>query len=111
MSKEEIKNLLIDFICEYDFTNWSNDKVYEKFSDLIYKKFTDLETKLALTEKALELACRELDCLYVSCKFNDYKCKEESCCIICEVDFKKEKHLAEYFKTKAKEMMKSDTSL
>lgn len=54
MSKEKIKNLLIEFVCEYDFTSWSNDKVYEKFSDLIYKQISDLETKLAEKDKAIE---------------------------------------------------------
>lgn len=53
MSKEEIKNLLIEFVCEYDFTSWSNDKVYEKFSDLIYKQISDLEAKLAKNKKWL----------------------------------------------------------
>ena len=52
MSKEEIKNLLIEFVCEYDFTSWSNDKVYEKFSDLICKRFADLEAKLAEKDSA-----------------------------------------------------------
>ena len=54
MSKEEIKNLLVDFICEYDMTSWSNGKVYEKFSDLIFKQITDLEAKLAESKKKIK---------------------------------------------------------
>lgn len=38
MNKEEIKNILIDFICEYDFTSYNNDKVYDKFADIILDK-------------------------------------------------------------------------
>lgn len=46
MTKEEIKNLLIDFICEYDFTLWSNDKVYNKYTDLLFEKFTKIRRNL-----------------------------------------------------------------
>lgn len=98
MSKEEIKNLLVEFICEYDFTNWSNDKVYEKFSGLIYKKFTDLEMKLALTEKALGLMAKSAWSDGISCiKFLDTGIQVNS-----QVEY------LDYFKTKAKEMMKSE---
>lgn len=47
MSKYEIKSLLLDFIVEYDPMNWSNEKVYDKFTEIFYQKFADLEAKLA----------------------------------------------------------------
>jgi hypothetical protein len=62
--------------------------------------------QLALTEKALELACEELydsDSISV-CSYCPYNLTAE-CPDICPSD----KHiLTEYFKTKAKEMMKSE---
>lgn len=56
MSKEEIKNLLIDFINEYDVVRYNNDKVYEKFSNLIYKQFENLENELSKVEEQLTVA-------------------------------------------------------
>lgn len=50
--KEKIKNLLVDFICEYDLTSWSNEKVYEKFSDIIYNFGA---TTVSVLNKALDL--------------------------------------------------------
>ena len=77
MSKEEIKSILIDLICDYDPERWSNEDVYCKYADLIYdkiensnaelkekylnishidqmKKISDLEAKLAESEKSKE---------------------------------------------------------
>ena len=50
-----------------------------------------LENQLAITEKALELACEHIK--------EDLKCDDT------------ENEIYNYFKTQAKEMMKSDTSL
>ena len=61
MSKEAIKNLLMDFMADYDPNKWSNDDVYEKYAEKIdkvrsmgeiiaftelAKKFKDIEAKL-----------------------------------------------------------------
>ena len=51
MDKEEIKDLLLDFTVEYDPVSWSNEKVYDKFTEIFYQKFADLEAKLAESEK------------------------------------------------------------
>ena len=83
MSKEEIKSILIDLICDYDPKRWSNEDVYCKYADLLYdkiensnyelkgkylnishidqmKKIADLEAKLA--EKDAELIGRKKLC-------------------------------------------------
>ena len=60
----------------------------------------DLKDQLALTEKALELACKEIT---GSCEYCSYKttieCPVEANCLDEKIN---------YFKTKAKEMMKSE---
>lgn len=70
------------------------------------KTIADLATKLALIEKALELACEEL-----------YDSDSISICAYCPYDIQDEcadecpqntKVLEKYFKTKAKEMIKSE---
>ena len=60
----------------------------------------ELKQQLAITEKALELACREIT---GSCEYCSYKTRIE--CPV-EADCLDEK--INYFKTKAKEMMKSE---
>lgn len=70
------------------------------------KKITDLEHQLALTEKALELACEELyntDSISI-CAYCPYDI-EDGCADECPENIK---ILEKYFKTKAKEMMKSE---
>ena len=68
------------------------------------KEITKLHKELALTEKALELACEiavgneEMNCSGISCSDS---CKYKGVC-------KDIKIVADYFKTKAKEIMKSE---
>ena len=73
-------------------------------SDLIdmatQKKFAELKDQLALTEKALELACKEIT---GSCEYCSYKTRIE-----CPVEANCLDEKINYFKTKAKEMMKSE---
>ena len=64
------------------------------------QQITDLQKQLAITEKALELACKEIT---GSCEYCSYKTRIE--CPV-EADCLDEK--INYFKTKAKEMMKSE---
>ena len=64
------------------------------------KYIADLQSQLAITEKALELACKEIT---GSCEYCSYKTRIE--CPV-EADCLDEK--INYFKTKAKEMMKSE---
>lgn len=67
--KEAIKNLLVDFMADYDSNCWSNDDVYEKYAEKINKvrtmdeiivfteltkKVKDLEAKLAESEEKYE---------------------------------------------------------
>lgn len=70
------------------------------------KEIKRIQDQLALTEKALELACEELyDSNSISvCSYCPHNLSAE-CPDICPSD----KHiLTNYFKTKAKEMMKSE---
>lgn len=60
------------------------------------KEITKLHKELALTEKALELACKE--CLSFPC--SDYCSNRDE----CEDCFYKNEYTPEKFKTKAKEM-------
>ena len=54
MSKEEIKELLRGLFIDYDTHRWSNDGVYEKYTELLYKPIADLEAKLAESEEKKE---------------------------------------------------------
>ena len=85
-------------------------------SDLIdmatQKKFAELKDQLALTEKALELACKwindtqemDSDCpIYADCFRVEKDCDNWDC-ENCDCS----KFAIEHFKTKAKEMMKSE---
>ena len=64
------------------------------------KRIVELKQQLAITEKALELACREIT---GSCEYCSYKTRIE--CPV-EADCLDEK--INYFKTKAKEMLGSE---
>ena len=49
--KEKFKDILMDFIADYDENKWSNDDIYEKYSNKLLEEFNitvaDLEAKLA----------------------------------------------------------------
>ena len=64
------------------------------------QQITDLQKQLAITEKALELACKEIT---GSCEYCSYKtmieCPIEANCLDEKIN---------YFKTKAKEMLGSE---
>lgn len=66
----------------------------------IFEENQQLKQQLTITEKALELACKEIT---GSCEYCSYKTRIE--CPV-EADCLDEK--INYFKTKAKEMMKSE---
>lgn len=63
-------------------------------------KISDLEAKLITTEKALQLACRYINCIDV----NGFICNGEKNCIDCHNKCHSEKHLLNYFKQQAKEI-------
>ena len=54
MSKEEIKSILIDLICDYDPKRWSNEDVYCKYADLLYDKIENSNAELK--EKYLNIS-------------------------------------------------------
>ena len=60
----------------------------------------DLQSQLAITEKALELACKEIT---GSCEYCSYKTRIE-----CPVEADCLDENINYFKTKAKEMLESE---
>lgn len=109
---EKVKNLLIKLDLKYKATKdqlnangimvlIDFDKEYKEFNTInALDVLNNLENKLALTEKALELACKEIT---GSCEYCSYKTKIE--CPV-EADCLNEK--INYFKTKAKEMMESE---
>ena len=78
----QISNLIKDYVEEKD------------------QQIAELQKQIAITEKALELACKEIT---GSCEYCSYKTRIE--CPV-EADCLDEK--INYFKTKAKEMMKSE---
>ena len=107
--EEELQNSLSETIDYYEkyISELNHQSVMVYAAARNYEdKCTLLQDQLALTEKALELACEELCdsgsisvCSY--CVHNLYA----ECPDICPSD----KHiLTDYFKTKAKEMMKSE---
>lgn len=73
---------------------------YNESIDLYEFKIEELKDKLAITEKALELACKEIT---DSCEYCSYKTSIE-----CPVEANCLDEKINYFKTKAKEMMKSE---
>ena len=72
----------------------------KEFAEEKSQQITDLQKQLAITEKALELACKEIT---GSCEYCSYKTRIE--CPV-EADCLDEK--INYFKTKAKEMLGSE---
>ena len=73
---------------------------YEDICKRQDQQIAELQQQLAITEKALELACREIT---GSCEYCSYKTRIE--CPV-EADCLDEK--INYFKTKAKEMLESE---
>ena len=72
----------------------------KEFAEEKGQQITDLQSQLTITKKALELACREIT---GSCEYCSYKTRIE--CPV-EADCLDEK--INYFKTKAKEIIKSE---
>ena len=72
----------------------------KEFAEEKDQQITDLQNQLAITEKALELACKEIT---GSCEYCSYKTRIE--CPV-EADCLDEK--INHFKTKAKEMLGSE---
>lgn len=86
-----------------------NGKEFKPTRAELEQVLDDYAERLTIIEKALELACEEL-----------YDSDSISICAYCPYDIQDEcadecpqntKVLEKYFKTKAKEMMKNDTSL
>lgn len=73
---------------------------YNESIDLYEFKIEELKYQLALTEKALELACKEIT---GSCEYCSYKTRIE-----CPVEANCLDEKLNYFKARAKEMMKSE---
>ena len=65
----------------------------KEFAEEKDQQITDLQKQLAITEKALELACEEIG--RIEAKFGSAYIRANG-------------YLLDYFKTKAKEMMKSE---
>ena len=107
MSKEELFKKYQEIILK---TNGGADdyvvalcqisNLIKEFAEEKDQQITDLQSQLAITEKALELACEEIT---GSCEYCSYKTRIE--CPV-EADCLDEK--INYFKSKAKEMMKSE---
>ena len=72
----------------------------KEFAEEKDQQITDLQKQLAVTKKALELACKEITS---SCEYCSYKtmieCPIEANCLDEKIN---------YFKTKAKEMLESE---
>lgn len=84
----------------YDCCPECESEDFERYSEQDY--IEDLENKVEILEKALELACVKLLSIYCS----DY-CGETSNCEKINCEYAK-KSSPEYFKTKAREIMKSE---
>ena len=65
MSKEAIKNLLIDFVADYDPNKWSNDDVYEKYAEKIdnVRSMGEIIAFTELTKKVKDLERRLANCI------------------------------------------------
>lgn len=65
MSKEAIKNLLMDFMADYDPNKWSNDDVYEKYAEKIdnVRSMGELIAITELTKKVKKLETRLANCI------------------------------------------------
>lgn len=87
-----------------DYCDWDNDEelwtVTDKNLEELQKRFEQLQHQLKVSEKALELACKKIT---NSCEYCSYKTRIE-----CPVEANCLDEKINYFKTKAKEMMKSD---
>ena len=72
----------------------------KEFAEEKGQQITDLQKQLAITEKALELACKEIT---GSCEYCSYKtmieCPIEANCLDEKIN---------YFKTKAQEMLENE---
>ncbi len=97
MSKEITTEMLLDMIEKTGWDISSRDTIVRV--DIIAHNM-ELQQKVKVLEKALELACKE--CLSFPC--SEY-CSSRDECADC---YYKEKYTPEKFKTKAKEMMKSE---
>lgn len=69
-------------------------------TEILQRKEKEFKHQLALIEKALELACQEIT---GSCEYCSYKTMPE-----CPIEANCVDEKMNYFKTKAKEMMKSE---
>ncbi len=113
---EKVKNLLIKLDLKYkatkDQTNTNGiilllnfDKEYKEFNTVnALDVLNKLENQLCITEKALKLACRYINCIDV----DGFKCNSEKNCIDCHNKYHSEKHLSNYFKQQAKEMLENE---
>lgn len=91
----------IENMSKYPSFNSENAfKDLEKIANFI----DDCQQQLTITEKALELACRHINCIDV----DGFKCSGEKNCIDCHNKFHSEKHLSIYFMQKAKEMLENE---
>ena len=73
MSKKAIKNLLIDFITDYDPNKWSNDDVYEKYAEKIdnVRSMGEIIAVTELTKKVKKLEHRLANCIEPKFKIGD----------------------------------------
>ena len=72
----------------------------KEFAEEKDQQITDLQKQLAITEKALELACREIT---GSCEYCSYKTRIE-----CHVEADCLNEKINYFKSQAKEMLENE---
>lgn len=89
MKKEQFKSLLQSFLIKVNRSNLP--LALNDYSNHLSQMFNDKDNQLSLTEKALELACEEIN--RVKAKFGSAYIRANG-------------YLVDYFKTKAKEMMK-----
>ena len=73
MSKEAIKNLLMDFMADYDPNKWSNDDVYEKYAEKIdnVRSMGEIIAFTELTKKVKDLEHRLANCIEPKFKVGD----------------------------------------
>lgn len=114
---EKVKNLLIKLDLKYKATKdqinmngiillFNFDKEYKEFNTInALDVLNNLENKLAITEKALELASEFNATTTCSGQCLDC-CHKEICDSICNL-YNKPVDYANYFKTKAKEMLEN----
>ena len=107
MSKEELFKKYQEIVLktnggadDYVISLCQISNLIKEFAEEKDQQITDLQNQLAITEKALELACEEIA---GSCEYCSYKTRIE--CPV-EADCLDEK--INYFKTKAKEMLENE---